>query len=540
MHGRPIPQSTDEPSSPSHPNRWRILVVLVLALLVTSIDHTIINVALPQLVEGLGASSAALQWVVASYTIVFAGLLLTAGSLGDRFGRRRTLVVGLAVFLAGSVVSATATSTAALISGRAVMGVGGALIMPTTLSILVNVFGDPRERAKAIAVWTAASGLGIALGPIAGGMLMRSFSWSSVFWINVPLLALALGGALHLVPDSRNPAGTKLDPIGAVLSIGAVSAAVYAIIQAPADGWTSRSTCAGFAIGLALAIVFVSWELRRPEPMLDVRLFADRTFSASSIALSMLFFAMAGTVFLQAQYLQFVLGYTPLAAGFALVPAALGMILGTGAGAHMNAALGSRIAVAAGTFAAAAGVAVQAGFSDGSSYLPTGVGLFLFGLGAGIAMPAATDLIMSTLPPARAGIGSAVNDTVRELGGALGVAIIGSIAASSYAHRLQEELDRFAGISDPVRHVLSDSIGGALHASGQLGSSGAEIASIARTAFVDSMSLSLWFAVGLAAAAGVIAVRFLPRRSADHPGAEGGEMDAEERTPAPAHRHAHH
>ncbi len=204
MHGRPVTQSVG-PTHASHPNRWRILGVLVLALLVTSIDHTIINVAMPRLVGDLGASSAQLQWIVASYTIVFAGLLLTAGSIGDRFGRRHALLAGLAAFLAGSVVSATAGSTTALIAGRCVMGVGGALIMPTTLSILVNVFGDPRERAKAIAAWTAAAGVGIAIGPIVGGALMRSFSWSSVFWINVPLLVAAFVGALHLVPDSRDP-----------------------------------------------------------------------------------------------------------------------------------------------------------------------------------------------------------------------------------------------------------------------------------------------------------------------------------------------
>jgi EmrB/QacA subfamily drug resistance transporter len=511
MHGRPILQS-DCQANPSHPHRWRILGVLVLALLVTSIDHTIINVALPQLVEGLKAGSADLQWVVASYTIVFAGLLLTAGSLGDRFGRRHALTAGLAVFLAGSVASAMATSTTVLIAGRGVMGVGGALIMPTTLSILVNVFGDSRERAKAIAVWTAASGLGIALGPIAGGLLMRSFSWSSVFWINVPLLAVALLGTLHLVPDSRDPGATKLDPAGALLSIGAVGSLVYAIIQAPAHGWTSRFTLAGFAIGATIGVLFVVWELRRHEPMLDIRLFANRSFSASSVALAMLFFAMAGTVFLQAQYLQFILGYTPLVAGFALVPAALGMLLGTGAGVHMNARLGGRVAVATGTLIAAAGVAAQAGFIDGSSYVPTGVGLLLFGLGAGIAMPAATDLIMATLPPARAGVGSAVNDTVRELGGALGVAVIGSIAVTRYAASLQGDLAGFSGISDPVRHLLTDNIGSALHTSGQLGVNGSEIASLARTAFVDSMSASLWVGVGIAVTATVIALVHLPRR----------------------------
>jgi EmrB/QacA subfamily drug resistance transporter len=511
MHGRPVTQSTGETSA-SHPNRWRILGVLVLALLVTSIDHTIINVALPQLVEGLHASSADLQWVVASYTIVFAGLLLTAGSLGDRFGRRHALAAGLVTFLAGSIASALATSTTALIVGRGVMGLGGALIMPTTLSILVNVFGDPRERAKAIAVWTAASGLGIALGPIAGGMLMRNFSWSSVFWVNVPLLVAALIGTLHFIPDSRNSAAPKLDPVGAVLSIGAVGALVYAIIQAPADGWTSRSTLTEFAVGAAIGALFVAWELRRDEPMLDMRLFSNRSFSASTVALSMLFFAMAGMVFLQAQYLQFVLGYTPLAAGFALVPAALGMLVGTGAGAHLNATFGARVAIATGTLTAAAGVAVQAGFIDGSSYIATGVGLLLFGLGAGIAMPAATDLIMATLPPSRAGVGSAVNDTVRELGGALGVAVIGSVAATNYRDSVESELTRHPGISDPARDLLTDNVGSALQTSGRLGADGAEMASIARTAFVDSMSMSLWLAVGLAVTATVIAVVYLPRR----------------------------
>ena len=362
MHGRPTTQPLGDTHA-SHPNRWRILGVLVLALLVTSIDHTIINVAMPRLVEDLGASSAGLQWIVASYTIVFAGLLLTAGSIGDRFGRRHALLAGLAAFLAGSVVAATAGSTSALIVGRSVMGLGGAFIMPTTLSILVNVFGDPRERAKAIAAWTAASGAGIALGPIVGGALMRSFSWSSVFWINVPLLVAAFIGAMHLVPDSRDPHATRLDPVGAVLSIASISSLVYAIIQAPERGWTSTSSLVNFAVGIAIGIGFIAWELHRDEPMLDISLFRNRSFSAGSIALTLLFFAMAGTVFLQAQYLQFVLAYTPLAAGFALVPAAIGMLLGTGAGAHLAAMHGGRVAVTAGTVIAAGGVAVQAASS---------------------------------------------------------------------------------------------------------------------------------------------------------------------------------
>lgn len=513
MHGRPVHHHPDQPgaASASDPARWRVLFVLVLALLVTSIDHTIINVALPEMVRDLGASAAQLQWVAASYTVVFAGLLLTAGSLGDRYGRRPALLAGLVTFLAGSTMSALAGSTTVLIAGRGVMGVGGALIMPTTLSILVNCFGDPRERAKAIAIWTAVAGAGIALGPIVGGMLMRSFSWSSVFWVNVPLLAVALVGTLHVVPDSRDEGATRLDPVGAVLSTVALGTLVYAVIDAPRSGWMSMSTMALVMVAGMAGHQFVRWERRRDEPMLDLGLFADRGFSAGSLALAMLFFAMAGTVFLQAQYLQFVLGYTPLAAGCALVPAALGMILGSGIGAHAAGHLGGRAAVVAGTLTAAAGVAVQAAFADGTGYLPTGVGLLLFGLGAGIAMPTATELIMASLPPAKAGVGSAVNDTVRELGGALGVAVIGSIAAASYASNLDGQLP--ADLPDGLRAAVTDNVGAALEVSGQLGAGGADVAAAARDAFVTSMTSSLWVGVGVAVLAAVVAFRRLPRQS---------------------------
>ncbi len=512
MHGH-APTHANQHVEPSDPRRWRILGVLVLALVVTAIDHTVINVAMPRLVDELGASSAQLQWVVASYTIVFAGLLLTAGSLGDRFGRRHALLAGLVGFLAGSVVAATADSTSVLIAGRCIMGAGGALIMPTTLSILVNVFGDPRERAKAIAAWTAASAAGIAVGPIVGGALMRHFSWSSVFWINVPLLVLAFVGTLHLVPDSRDPHATRLDPVGALLSIAAIATLVYAIIEAPDRGWTSGSSLTNFAVGTALGGMFIGWELRREDPMLDVNLFRSRGFSAGSITLTLLFFAAAGTVFLQAQYLQVVLGYTPLLAGLAIVPAAAGMVIGTGVGAHLAARHGGRVAVTAGALIATTGIAVQAAFADGQGYLPTGVGLLLFGLGAGVAMPAATEVIMATLPPARAGVGSAVNDTVREFGGALGVAVIGSIAATGYATSMDRELDRFPSLSATDRTMIGDNVGAAVDVTRHLGGQGEQIADAARTAFVDSMSHSLWIAAALGVVAAIVAVTQLPRHA---------------------------
>lgn len=259
------------------------------------------------------------------------------------------------------------------------------------------------------------------------------------------------------------------------------------------------------------AAMFIGWELQRREPMLDIRLFRHHGFSAGSMTLAALFFAMAGTVFLQAQYLQFILGYTPLAAGFALVPAALGMLVGTGAGAHLSSALSGRIVVVTGTVLAATGLAVQAGFAGGTSYLPTGIGLFLFGLGAGVAMPTATDLIMATLPPARAGIGSAVNDTVRELGGALGVAVIGSIAASRYAADVGDSLDRLGDVPTGVRTAITNNVGAALDVSHQLGVHGTDIATAARDAFVGSMSSSLWVGVGFAALATLTAYRHLPK-----------------------------
>lgn len=512
MHGRPASQTLG-PAGASHPRRWRILAVLILSLLVTSIDHTIINVALPPLALDLGASAAQLQWVVDSYTLVFAGLLLIAGAMGDRFGRRSALTAGLVIFTLGSVIAATATTVGAVIAGRAVMGLGGALIMPATLSILVNVFGDPRERAKAIGIWAAASGAGIAVGPIAGGLLMREFSWASVFWINVPLLVAAVAGTLHLVPQSRDPRAGRLDPLGAMLSVAAVSLVTYAVIEAPAHGWTSPTTMVLIGAGVSSAAAFAAWELRRPDPMLDLRLFRSPAFTAASMALTLLFFAMAGAMFLQAQYLQFVLEYSALGAGAALVPAAVGILVGTGAGSHLAAVQGVRLTVALGTLLGGAGLAVQALFADGGSYLPTGIGLLLFGLGAGIAMPAATDSVMNTLPAARAGVGSAVNDTTRELGAALGVAVVGSVAATAYTASMQAQALGLPVLPDAVREAVNDNIGAAMLTSAELGPAGLRLAQVAQDAFVTSMGGALWVAAGVAVWATVIAVVHLPRRT---------------------------
>lgn len=389
------------------------------------------------------------------------------------------------------------------------MGVGGALIMPATLSLLVTVFGDPGERAKAIGVWAAVSGAGIATGPIVGGVLMREFSWASVFWINVPLLAAALAGCLHLVPQSRGDRAARLDLLGAALSVLGISAVVYAVIEAPVRGWTSVATATVLGLGLLTVAAFIAWELRRSDPMLDLRLFRVPAFSAASMSLTLLFFAMSGAMFLQAQYLQFVLEYSALGAGAALVPAAVGVLVGTGAGAHL-AHRGARVAVAAGTVVAATGLVLQAEFADGAGYLPTGVGLLLFGLGAGVAMPAATDSVMSALPASEAGVGSAMNDTTREVGAALGVAVVGSVAATAYTTTMQGQT-ALPPMPEGVRRAVDDNIGAAVTAAAGFGDEGSGLVQVAQAAFVSSMTTALWVAAGIAAWATVIAVVHLPR-----------------------------
>ena len=515
MHGNTIvfDEHTTDESGPSLRERWPVLAVLLLSLVVTSVDHTIVNVALPEMVREVGASTSDLQWVVDAYTLVFAGLLLSAGAFGDRRGRKKALLAGLMAFGVGSVMAATASSPESVIAGRAVMGLGGAFIMPATLSILVNVFTGRRERAKAIAAWAAAASVGIAVGPLLGGWLLRSFSWSSVFWINVPFLVLALLAGRHVLPESRAGAVSRPDPIGALLSIAAIGTFVWAIIEAPAAGWLSGTTVGALAAVGVLGVVFAVWEARRPDPLLDVRLFRDRRFAAASAALTLAFLALAGAIFLVVQYVQFVLGYTPLAAGFALLPAAAALMVGTGMGEHLGAHVDARRAVAAGIAVAGLGVAVQAAFADGSSYVPTGIGLALLGLGLGIAMPAATESIMSALPRAKAGVGSAVNDTARELGGAVGVAVIGSIFASTYSSSVRPTVDGVAGLSAAARAAAADNIGAALATAGSLGDAGGQLAAAASSAFVDGMQAGLWMAAALAAVGAVAAAAFLPGRA---------------------------
>jgi EmrB/QacA subfamily drug resistance transporter len=480
--------------------RGLALGVLCVSLLAIVIDNTIVNVALPTLVRELDADVSQLQWVVDAYTLVFAGLLLLAGALGDRFGRRRTLLAGLGLFGLASASAAYAGGVDQLIVNRAVMGAGAAFIMPATLSLIISVFTDRRERAMAVGIWAATAGLGVALGPVAGGFLLDHFRWGSIFIVNVPLCALAIVVGRKVLPESRDPVARRIDWTGAGLSGAGLIAAVWAVIEAPSSGWTSAPVLGAGAFAALVLLAFVAQQRRVAEPLLDVRLFKDPRFSAASATIMLLFFALFGFLFLSTQYLQFVLGYSPSAAGLRVLPYAGAMILFAPLSAKLVLRFGTKHVAATGMVLFATGLAVAATITTSTGYGRLALALVLMGAGMGLAGAPATESIMGSLPPARANIGSAVNDTTRELGGALGVAIVGSIMSSLYASRLPEGVPAAAG----------ESLGAAVQGTGALG---AAIADAAREAFVHAMSRAS-VAVALVAALGaVIAWRYLPART---------------------------
>src|SRR3954453_5705332 len=358
----------------AYSRRWITLLVLCISLVGIVLDNTILNVALPTLAHstsegGLGATASQMQWIVDAYTLVFAGLLLTAGSLGDRYGRYRFLAIGLAIFGLGSLLSAFASSAEMLIGTRALMGVGGAFIMPATLSIITNVFTDPAERGKAIGIWAGVSALGIGLGPITGGILLEHFWWGSVFIVNVPVVIAGLVLGYFLVPESRDPSHTALDPLGAVLSIAALGSLLWAIIEAPGKGWTSTPIVVGFVIGFVLLAAFFAWELHTPHPMLDIRFFENPRFSAASGAITLVFLALFGTLFLLTQYLQSVLGYSTVKAGAVLLPQAATMMILAPLSSVWVAKLGNKVVVATGLLLVTLSLALFSTFAVDSSAL---------------------------------------------------------------------------------------------------------------------------------------------------------------------------
>src|SRR3954452_14195405 len=506
---RPLPSqeaSVPDRTPAPDPRRWWTLLVLSASLLVIGLDNTILNVALPTLEHDLGASSSHLQWIVDAYMLVFAGLLLTAGALGDRFGRKRALAFGLTVFGLGSGLSALATSPEMLISTRTLMGIGGAFIMPSTLSIITAVF-PAGERAKAIGIWAGVSGLGIAIGPVAGGWLIEHASWSAVFLVNLPFVAAALIAGHWLVPESKDPAAPRLDIPGFGLSIAGLTTLVWAIIQAPSKGWTTPTILAAFAAAVAILGAFMAWELRTREPMLDIRLFANPRFSGASAAITLTFFAMFGSIFFLTQYLQGVLGYTALEAGVRVTPIAVGLILGGPISAKLAAKLGTKIDVAGGLVLVAAGLSIVTQFQVDSTYGIVAAHLLVLGFGMGMAMAPATESVMGSLPVEKASVGSAVNDTTRTTGGALGVAILGSLLASQYRGDMDGAV---SGLPHGAAESASDTLSGGLAVAHRLGDAG--LADAAQTAFVGGMHIAALAAAAVALAGAVVAYVVIPAR----------------------------
>jgi EmrB/QacA subfamily drug resistance transporter len=508
-----------------HDRRWWALAVMCVSLLVITLDNTILNVALPALVRDLHASTSQLQWIVDGYTLVFAGLLLTTGSMGDRFGRKGALGIGLAVFCVGSVLSAFSASANMLVFTRAFMGVGAALIMPATLSLLTNIFRDPKERGRAIGVWAAVAGGGGAIGPVVGGFLLQHFWWGSVFLINVPVAIGALVAGRFVLPPSRDPDAPRLDPIGALLSIGGLVALLWAIIEAPTKGWTDSSVVAGFVLGVVVLSSFVAWELHSDHPMLDVRFFENRRFSAANAAITMVFFAMFGSMFLTTQYLQTVLGYSAFQAGVRMLPMALVMFVSAPLAPRLVERIGTKLVVGTGMLVSAAGLVVTAGVPVSGGYPRLVLGLMIVSFGMGFAMAPATESVMGSLPPSKAGVGSAMNDTTRQVGSALGVAVIGSALATSYRPGIGAKLTALHAPPELVR-VAKDSVGGAVQAAASVpGPLGRAIATAARHEFVTGLSLALLLEAVIVALAAVVVFAFLPARAADVRESVSGAVD---------------
>jgi EmrB/QacA subfamily drug resistance transporter len=484
-----------------------------LAAFVVNLDTTIVNVALPTLVRELHATTSQLQWIVDAYNLVFAALVLAAGSVSDRVGRKGMLLVGLAIFALGSVAGGLVSSPTALIAARCVMGLGAAVIFPATLSLIANVFTERRERALAIGLWGAMAGLGVAFGPIVGGFLLEHFNWPSIFFALAPVAAITAALAAPTVPTSRDPKAPRADPPGLALSSAGMALLIFTIIEAPGHGWGSARTITGFVIAAGLLVAFISWERRAREPMIDVGLFGNPRFTAASGSVTIAFFSLSGYIFLITQYFQFLKGYSPLSTGVRLLPVAASVAITSVAGTKLAVRVGTKLVVAVGSLSLAGGLVWTASASTSTHYLEIVGVMVLVGAGIGLTSAPATEAILGVVPKEKAGIGSAINDATRVLGGTLGVAVIGSVYASLYASRLTARLP--AALPTPLAHVAHDSVGAALIVAGRLAHAGlpgiaAGVHDAASSAFFHGFRAGVIVAAAVSVAGAAIAGFVLP------------------------------
>jgi EmrB/QacA subfamily drug resistance transporter len=511
--------------------RWKTLAVLCASLIIVIVGNTVLNVALPTLQlpaseGGIGATNTDIQWIVDAYGLVFAGLLFTAAALGDRFGRKGALQAGLVVFGLGSLLGVFAESSGVLIAARAIMGVGAAFVMPSTLSILANVF-PARERAKAIAIWAGISGAGAAIGPVASGLLLDHFWYGSVFLVNLPIIALALVAGYVLVPKSRDSKQTPLDPVGALLSILGLGALIYAIIEGPHHGWLSAESALWFGAAAILLIAFGLWEWRNRHPMLDLHLFQNPRFAVSSGGITLVFFAMFGSFFMLAQYFQGVHGWSPLSAALRLLPFSAVMMVVAPNTPKLVGRLGANRVGALGLMSVAVGlIGTRLFFDVDASYWVMLIVIFFLAAGMAMTMTPMTTQLMAAVPRDRAGMGSATNDTTRELGGALGVAVLGSLLTGKFASGVGPVV---AGLPEAARNEAEGGLGGVfgLVARGLVPDGLTErLLSTAKQAFVDGLGLATAVSAVVVLIAAVLVYKFLPSdRNSMEVSGEGVEIE---------------
>jgi EmrB/QacA subfamily drug resistance transporter len=497
---------------PGYATRWRALIFICISLMVVSLDNTILNVALPSISRTLGASASELQWIVDAYVLVFAALLLTVGGLGDRYGRKKMLQFGLVMFGIGSLGAGLSSTTSVLIATRAFLGIAGAAILPSTLSIISATF-PANERPRAIALWAAVFGLGVGVGPLIGGALLERFEWNSVFFVNLPIIVIALIGGARTIADSKDEHAPRTDIPGVVLSITGLFSLVYGIIEAGQKGWTEQSVLIAFGIALVLLVLFGWWEARNPDAMLPMRFFTNMSFTGANTALAFVNFSLFGGVFFLSQYLQTILGYSTFDAGLRTLPLALVLALVASRSALVTARLGTKYTVALGIALAGAGLLfMSTEYGLDTPYITIAIGQVILAVGMGLAVSPATNSIMASVPIRKAGIGSAMNDTTRQLGGALGVAILGTFANSTYLAGLSNLKTQIPLLPDVAVNAIKGSIQAAHFVANDPRAAliKTQLLKITDTAFVDGMTHALFVGSIVMFAGALFALVFLP------------------------------